>query len=180
MEWIQTLLISGWCICVYVTYGCMHQYLSCLLIRKYSTVLWLFTLPGLCIPSFCADYRQHCIIETPKSWSDAQSYCRERGYDLATIDDMGAVKSLLALNADKAHDELWIGLRYGGPEDWHWSLADKDFYKEGERNYRNIHQWSGDRMVMQYNSMWSILGNQYKFWLVCYDGKETYTHEYGS
>ena len=25
MEWIQMLLISGWCICVYVAYGCMHQ-----------------------------------------------------------------------------------------------------------------------------------------------------------
>ena len=93
---------------------------------------------------------------------------------------MGAMKSLLALNADKAHDELWIGLRYGGPEDWHWSLADKDFYQEGERNYRNIHQWSGDRMVMQYNSKWYVRGDQYKFRLVCYDGKDTYTHEYGS
>ncbi|CAL8283777.1 unnamed protein product [Gadus morhua 'NCC'] len=75
---------------------------------------WIQTLliSGLCIPSFCADYRQHCLIETPKSWFDAQSYCRERGHDLATIDDMGAIKSMLALNADRAHDELWIGLHY--------------------------------------------------------------------
>ncbi|CAL8406963.1 unnamed protein product [Arctogadus glacialis] len=108
---------------------------------------WIQTLllSGLCIPSFCADYRQHCLIETPKSWSDAQSYCRERGYDLATIDDMGAIKSLLALNADRAHDELWIGLHYGGPERWHWSLADKDFYQEGERNYRNFNGGVGTR-----------------------------------
>ncbi|CAL8406973.1 unnamed protein product [Arctogadus glacialis] len=77
---------------------------------------WIQTLliSGLCIPSFCADYRQHCLIETPKSWFDAQSYCRERGYDLATIDDMGAIEPLLGLNADRAHDELWIGLHYGG------------------------------------------------------------------
>ncbi|CAL8322332.1 unnamed protein product [Arctogadus glacialis] len=50
---------------------------------------WYAAETGLCVPSFCADYRQHCLIETPKSWLDAQSYCRERGYDLATIDDMG-------------------------------------------------------------------------------------------
>ncbi|CAL8406962.1 unnamed protein product [Arctogadus glacialis] len=102
---------------------------------------WIQTLllSGLCVPSFCADYRQHCLIETPKSWSDARSYCRERGYDLATIDDMGAMKSLLALNADRAHDELWIGLHYGAPVwRWQWSLADKDSYQEGERDYRNF------------------------------------------
>ena len=68
------------------------------------------------------------MIETPKSWFDAQSYCRERGYDLATIDHMGAMKSLLGLSADKAHDELWIGLHYGGHKEWYWSLVDKDFY----------------------------------------------------
>uniref|UniRef100_A0A8C4ZW99 C-type lectin domain-containing protein n=1 Tax=Gadus morhua TaxID=8049 RepID=A0A8C4ZW99_GADMO len=85
----------------------------------------------------CFSYRQHCLIETPKSWFDAQSYCRERGHDLATIDDMGAMKSLLALNADRA-DELWIGLHYGGPEEWHWSLADEEFYQKGERDYHSF------------------------------------------
>uniref|UniRef100_A0A8C5A4U6 C-type lectin domain-containing protein n=1 Tax=Gadus morhua TaxID=8049 RepID=A0A8C5A4U6_GADMO len=112
--------------------------------------VFLFTLPmgvclkskmGLCIPSFCADYRQHCLIETPKSWSDAQSYCRERGHDLATIDDMGAMKSLLALNADRA-DELWIGLQHGGPERWHWSL----------RDYRNFVGMDNTSHLIKYES----------------------------
>ena len=134
----------------------------------------------MCIPSFCADYRQHCLIETPKSWFDAQSYCRERGHDLATIDDMGAIKSLLGLNADRAHDELWIGLHYGGPERWHWSLADKDFYQEGERDYRNFKGGiPGKRFTLQYNSKWYNHGNNEKHVFVCYDGKETYTHGYG-
>ena len=141
--------------------------------------MWLFTLPGLCIPSFCADYRQHCLIETPKSWFDAQSYCRERGHDLATIDDMGAMKSLLALNADRAHDELWIGLHYGGPERWHWSLADKDFYQEGERNYRNFNGGDGRFVVQSYSGKWIKQGRDKKHRFVCYDGKETYTHGYG-
>ena len=130
-----------------------------------------YLLPGLCIPSFCADYRQHCLIETPKSWFDAQSYCRERGHDLATIDDMGAMKSLLALNADKAHDELWIGLHYGGPEEWHWSLADKDFYQEGERNYRNFREMDDtSRLVSYLHGKWSTV-NHASLWFICY-GKE--------
>ena len=87
---------------------------------------------------------------------------------------MGAVKSLLALNADKAHEELWIGLRYGGPEDWHWSLADKDFYQEGERNYRNLQGGLPDtKFVLQKNREWYHHGNPEKYWFVCYDGKET-------
>ncbi|CAL8406966.1 unnamed protein product [Arctogadus glacialis] len=134
---------------------------------------WIQTLllSGLCVPSFCADYRQHCLIETPKSWSDARSYCRERGYDLATIDDMGAIKSLLALNADRAHDELWIGLHYGAPVwRWQWSLADKDFYQEGERDYRNFNGGAG-RFAVQLNSgKWIMQGASKEHRFVCYDG----------
>ena len=133
--------------------------------------MWLFTLPGLCIPSFCADYRQHCLIETPKSWFDAQSYCRERGHDLATIDDMGAMKSLLALNADRA-DELWIGLQHGGPERWHWSLADEDFYQEGERDYRNFVGMDNTGHFIKHESgKWYPVDNINSYFM-CYDGKE--------
>jgi hypothetical protein len=96
------------------------------------------------------------LIETPKSWFDAQSYCRERGYDLATIDDMGAMKSLLGLSADKAHDELWIGLHYGGHKEWRWSLADKDFYQEGGRKYRNFEGSSNAEMFVRQHKVQGI------------------------
>ena len=136
MEWILTLLISGWWLDVSLLIGvCIKE--ECLS-NESQQVMWLSPLPGLCVPSFCADYRQHCLIETPKSWLDAQRYCRERGYDLATIDDMGAMKSLLGLSADRAHDELWIGLHYGGHKVWCWSQVDKDYYQEGGRKYRNF------------------------------------------
>ncbi|CAL8283731.1 unnamed protein product [Gadus morhua 'NCC'] len=81
---------------------------------------------------------------------------------------MGAIKSLLALNADRAHDELWIGLRHGGAERWHWSLADKDFYQEGERNYRNFRN-NGGRFAAQRNIQWDLKTGG-TFWFVCYDG----------
>ncbi|CAL8389918.1 unnamed protein product [Boreogadus saida] len=134
---------------------------------------WMQTLliSGLCVPSFCADYRrQHCLIETPKSWSDAQSYCRERGHDLATVDDMGAMKSLLGLSADRADDELWIGLHHGGPEEWHWSLADEEFYREGERDYRNFGAMDDtSRYVSHVHGKWKTVDHTH-LWFVCYDG----------
>ncbi|CAL8239209.1 unnamed protein product [Gadus morhua 'NCC'] len=112
----------------------------------------------------------------PTSWFDAQSYCRERGYDLATIDDMGAMKSLLGLSADKAHDELWIGLHYGGHKEWRWSLADKDFYQEGGRKYRNFEGSSETEMfVRQHNGKWYTGGIWTQLFFICYDGKE-HTH----
>ena len=91
---------------------------------------------------------------------------------------MGAIKSLLALNADRAHAKLWIGLRHGGPGRWHWSLADKDFYQEGERDYRNLYGGDG-RFVVSNSSKWKRQGGSRILWFVCYDGKETYTHGYG-
>jgi hypothetical protein len=94
---------------------------------------------------------------------------------------MRAIKSLLALNADRAHDELWIGLHYGGPERWHWSLADKDFYQEGERNYRNFNGGDGRFVVQSYSGKWIRHYRDKKHRFVCYDGKETYAHHgYGS
>ncbi|KAK0133091.1 Aggrecan core protein [Merluccius polli] len=114
-------------------------------------------IPGLCIgPSFCDHYRQHCLVETPKTWLDAQSHCRERGFDLATIDNMGA---MIALH----------------PLEWHWSLADNHFYKEGERNYRNFKSApnSGDAVVTSKDGMWSSTWNRSKLRVpMCYDGKE--------
>ncbi|CAL8289384.1 unnamed protein product [Lota lota] len=83
---------------------------------------------------------------------------------------MGAMMSLLLLNADKAYAELWIGLYNGGPEEWYWSLADKDFYQEGGRNYRNFIQMdSTSRFVRHENGMWYTYG-QSNLWFMCYDG----------
>ena len=82
------------------------------------------------------------------------------------------MKSLLALNADRA-DELWIGLHYGGPEEWHWSLADEEFYQKGERDYRNFGRMDNtSRYVIHEFGMWNT-NNNTRIWFVCYDGKES-------
>ena len=84
---------------------------------------------------------------------------------------MGAMKSLLALNADRA-DELWIGLQHGGPERWHWSLADEDFYQEGERDYRNFVGMDNTGHFIKHESgKWYPVDNINSYFM-CYDGKE--------
>lgn len=125
--------------------------------------------PGLCTsPSFCANYRQHCLVETSKSWLDAQSHCRERGSDLATIDDMGAMESLLPLIASKP-DAVWIGLYPGGPRRWHWSLADDGFYKEGQREYRNFINVHEHNFVTSKDGIWIHGSLAHLHHPMCYD-----------
>ena len=63
---------------------------------------YLIPIPGLySSSSSCAHYRQHCLVEKPLSWSDAQHYCREEGFDLANVDSMGAMKALQPLIGNK-------------------------------------------------------------------------------
>uniref|UniRef100_A0A3B4T4U8 C-type lectin domain-containing protein n=1 Tax=Seriola dumerili TaxID=41447 RepID=A0A3B4T4U8_SERDU len=89
----------------------------------------------LCSVSSCLPQHKYVLVTTPKTWYEAQSYCRENCFDLATIDDMGEMKTLLKTVEDNYDDGLWIGLGLQTTKMWHWTLADKDFYKEGERNY---------------------------------------------
>ncbi|KAK3510910.1 hypothetical protein QTP70_025548 [Hemibagrus guttatus] len=80
-------------------------------------------------------HRYHFVNEN-KTWSEAQTYCRENFNDLATINNMREMKklnqTLIKENAKKA----WIGLQRGGPWKWQWSLADQTFYTNGD-TYRN-------------------------------------------
>ena len=65
-----------------------------------------------------------------KSWTEAQRYCREHFKDLATIinkDDMAQVISITGTSSN-----FWIGL-HGS---WEWCLDDKDFYGDGEADFR--------------------------------------------
>ncbi|XP_074498856.1 C-type mannose receptor 2-like [Sebastes fasciatus] len=73
--------------------------------------------------------------------TEAQSYCREKYTDLATIDNMEDVKILnnmvdlnKMVNPDNSH-EAWIGL-YDDQDSWRWSLSDTSFYKQGETEFR--------------------------------------------
>ncbi|XP_055359195.1 uncharacterized protein LOC114843066 [Betta splendens] len=83
----------------------------------------------------CAPQHQYILIQTPKTWFDAQSYCRENYLDLATIYDIGEMKMALTTVQDKYSDAVWTGLYKGTTLNWYWSLADNDFYKPGERDY---------------------------------------------
>ena len=77
------------------------------------------------------------------------------------------MKSLLGLSADKAHDELWIGLHYGGHKEWFWSLVDKDFYQKGERKHRHFEGSSNTEMFVRHRqSKWYTDGISTKLYFM--------------
>ncbi|KAK3510473.1 hypothetical protein QTP70_008668 [Hemibagrus guttatus] len=129
-------------------------------------------------------HRYHFVNEK-KTWSEAQTYCRVKYTDLATINNMVEMKklnhTLIKENAKKA----WIGLQREGPGKWLWSLADQTFYRDGdnytnwasgEPNYAHGNQYC----VEMYNGsgLWNDESCEISKSFVCYEGKNINTNRY--
>ncbi|XP_057215742.1 macrophage mannose receptor 1-like [Triplophysa rosa] len=142
-----------------------------------------YQLPFICYNvSPLASSRQYHFISENKSWSEAQTYCRQNYTDLATIDNMTEMNSVMNTVNGSYNGSAWIGL-YDDVNSWRWSLDDDDFYQEGEREFRNwYHQpdnYGGNELCvyMNYDGKWfdSSCDNILSF--VCFDGNNN-THCY--
>uniref|UniRef100_A0A8C1Q689 C-type lectin domain-containing protein n=1 Tax=Cyprinus carpio TaxID=7962 RepID=A0A8C1Q689_CYPCA len=75
-------------------------------------------LAGILSKASCDLYRI-ILIEEPKTWTEAQSYCREKHTDLATIQsDEDRAKLKEAADAVNFQSVAWIGFYRVA---WHWS-----------------------------------------------------------
>ncbi|XP_058621473.1 macrophage mannose receptor 1-like [Onychostoma macrolepis] len=77
--------------------------------------------PFICYGGDSALYRPYHYINTAMSWPEAQSYCRERFTDLATVDSMDDVNRLLNVVDAGYSGSVWIGLKNGTQKRWVWS-----------------------------------------------------------
>ncbi|XP_051263474.1 macrophage mannose receptor 1-like [Dicentrarchus labrax] len=143
-----------------------------------GVVRLILLLSGLCSLSSCVPQnRYYLFVNTPKTWYEAQSYCREKGFDLATIDNMGEMEIGLKAVEGKYKDAVWIGLQKELTRRWHWSLADKDFYKEGERDYF-IPDGTDYSCLTYTKGKPSPAGCPNKKYSVCFDGKKHGREQY--
>uniref|UniRef100_A0A4W6DXC8 C-type lectin domain-containing protein n=1 Tax=Lates calcarifer TaxID=8187 RepID=A0A4W6DXC8_LATCA len=106
-----------------------------------KVLLLIITASGLCAVSSLPAHQYHLVYEL-KTMTEAQSYCREKYTDLATIDnmeDMNLLTSMVDLSRMiyPTYSYLaWIGL-YDDVNSWRWSLSDRSFYTQEEAEFRN-------------------------------------------
>ncbi|KAJ7997567.1 hypothetical protein DPEC_G00230340 [Dallia pectoralis] len=116
-----------------------------------------------------------------KTWTEAQSYCREIYTDLATVSDYQDYNRLntLLYNTQGYSGDAWMGLKYNR---WMWSLVGNE--TEGITNW-----WSAGNPWYQYylygiglktcvmtsGGMWSGTDCDSQYYFVCYDGRQNAT-----
>ncbi|MGH0137945.1 UNVERIFIED_CONTAM: hypothetical protein FKN15_030372 [Acipenser sinensis] len=87
-------------------------------------VLLMLLLAGICAVA-AGHFRKYHFVKDEKSWFDAQSYCREKHTDLATIESQEETEKVLNISA--GFTDAWIGLYYD-KENWQWSNGDNVSY----------------------------------------------------
>lgn len=118
--------------------------------------------------------RQYHFVNKNKTWTEAQSYCRENHTDLVSVNDQD--EFIAVINALVYTGKVWLGLHYGS---WKWSLEDPDFYGEGESEFRNWYPHIGHQSensmscvaILTYYSTWFADTCHLRNYFVCYDGE---------
>uniref|UniRef100_A0A8B9H858 C-type lectin domain-containing protein n=1 Tax=Astyanax mexicanus TaxID=7994 RepID=A0A8B9H858_ASTMX len=119
---------------------------------------------------------QYHFVDENKSWTEAQRYCREVYTDLATIDNMEEMNSLMNTAKGRYFGLAWIGL-YDDLRSWRWSLGDDALYKETERSFKNWNiqkpmNWGGNSLCTYVDYVsWHELPCSSMLKVVCYDGE---------
>ena len=103
----------------------------------YHAFVVVVMITGLCILPSCFPHLYH-IVKDKKTWTEAQTYCREKYTDLVTINSEEDMVRLSYMLWDDDH-EFWIGL-YADINNWKWSLQREGFYRERQAEFRN---WNG-------------------------------------
>ncbi|KAK1151458.1 C-type mannose receptor 2-like [Acipenser oxyrinchus oxyrinchus] len=88
--------------------------------------LLILLLAGFCVPAY-NQIRKYVFVGTVKSWSEAQSYCREKHTDLATVCSQEEAQQLLTITGASLWDSL-IGLYRDDTQNWQWSNSDDVIY----------------------------------------------------
>ncbi|XP_043078747.1 macrophage mannose receptor 1-like [Puntigrus tetrazona] len=121
--------------------------------------------PFICYGGDSALSRPYFYINTAMSWPDAQSYCRERFTDLATVDNMDDVNRLVNITDAGYSGSVWIGLKKRTQTRWSWSNGEnKNYYKWGSL------QPNGDGVCAAiYYELWHDASCDLNLYFVCYE-----------
>ncbi|XP_036845344.1 C-type lectin lectoxin-Phi1-like [Oncorhynchus mykiss] len=129
--------------------------------------LFLLFFSGLSILPSCLSHQFH-FVNINKTWTEAQSYCRQNHTDLASIDDLADMNRLKnTVNAELLTEPAWIGLYNTS---WRWSLEDTElgtvgFWEKGQPDNGN----NNESCVWMRNWLWHDANCGKRHHFVCYD-----------
>ncbi|KAL1280939.1 hypothetical protein QQF64_015539 [Cirrhinus molitorella] len=110
--------------------------------------------------------RQYHYMNVTMPWSEAQSYCRERFTDLATVDSMDDVNRLVNIVDVGYNGSVWIGLKRATEKRWAWS--------NGENTTSEYYNWASGQpnkdgdCVATYSGAWHDMHCSYGRYFACY------------
>ncbi|KAM7366000.1 hypothetical protein PAMP_015472 [Pampus punctatissimus] len=109
-------------------------------------LLCVFYLSGWSIFSTCRLHRYH-YVPASQTWTEAQTYCREKHTDLVTIRNMEDIEHIVS-SSTSYEGQVWIGLY--SVIDWKWS----DGYRQSGAGYYNWDSYNDNEP--DFYSGWSI------------------------
>lgn len=122
---------------------------------------------GRCSFFMCHLYEYH-FINMKKSWNEAQTHCREKYSDLATVYDVRDMKRIQ--NTAQHLTPAWIGL-YSNPDNrmWHWSLPGTTY---DEEEWLEPNAGGGlENCVVIRNHKWLAYNCTRNMTFICFDGE---------
>ncbi|XP_051501895.1 macrophage mannose receptor 1-like [Myxocyprinus asiaticus] len=117
-----------------------------------QNMIKLLFLLGILLKTSCAQ-RPFILIEEPKSWTEAQSYCREKHLDLATVQsDQDRSYIQEEANYMNFRSSAWIGL---GISPWRWSWKNEAMiYQKWDSGEPNMDRGQEACAFLKMNVRW--------------------------
>ncbi|XP_077083596.1 C-type lectin LmsL-like [Siphateles boraxobius] len=110
------------------------------------------------------------IIPERMSWSEAQTYCRQKHTDLATLDDQADIAELKTF--PKFKENMWIGLyQQTGTSPWIWSDQSKSVFRLWASKQPNNYGGIQFCVYISPDGSWNDWDCLEKMPFICYDMK---------
>ncbi|XP_056599216.1 macrophage mannose receptor 1-like isoform X2 [Triplophysa dalaica] len=134
----------------------------------------LLLLSGL-ICSATGLWRPYHYINQNMTWAAAQSYCRERFTDLATVDSIDDVNRMINAVNDGYGGSVWIGMKRVTQGRWGWSngenrVSQYSNWQIGEPNGDNTDEYCG----FSYCGLWHDMPCSDTIHFTCYNESTGY------